>query len=230
MSFGFGNTPLGLGQGPAQSNPNQTFTWQQYPSTMNIVGSSLWSTTVTVQKPQITPKKLPEEFVAGPVVAYRLWHATPDGHLRSISMDGYWPIGQPIHASCSGSQINFQLPAAGQSLTLAQTKFVEHNPPVAGCGCGIYAMKSIDKISPTGLTTGVACIGRVAIWGRVIEHTDGYRAEWGYPLELWPAYLETAPIGFRMAPVISETLKKVSYNYGCIVRWTKEQHLHAQDR
>ena len=29
--------------------------------------------------------------------------------------------------------------------------------------------------------------GRVALWGRVIEHDHGYRAQYGYPLALWLA-------------------------------------------
>lgn len=46
-------------------------------------------------------------------------------------------------------------------------------------GAGIYAMKEC----PDECTTDV--IGKVALWGSVVEHEHGYRARYAYPLELW---------------------------------------------
>lgn len=48
-------------------------------------------------------------------------------------------------------------------------------------GPGIYAInhavKSVSDIR--------SIIGRVALWGTVVEHSHGYRAQFAYPLELW---------------------------------------------
>ena len=47
-----------------------------------------------------------------------------------------------------------------------------------GHGCGIYAYKENNGfwVAP--------CWGKVALWGRIVEHKDGYRAQYAYPLEL----------------------------------------------
>lgn len=56
--------------------------------------------------------------------------------------------------------------------------------PGPGCTCGLYA--TTDKLyAAEYLGDGTTVIGRVALWGNVIEHGSGYRAEYGYPLALW---------------------------------------------
>lgn len=52
-----------------------------------------------------------------------------------------------------------------------------HDVPDIHCQCGIYANK--EDISTWGATTG-----SVALWGNVIEHELGYRAQYAYPLSL----------------------------------------------
>ena len=34
-------------------------------------------------------------------------------------------------------------------------------------------------------------VGKVALWGRVLEFTDGFRAQYAYPYVLWSAGLTT---------------------------------------
>lgn len=46
-------------------------------------------------------------------------------------------------------------------------------------GPGIYAAKA------WGDGFGHAIVGRVALWGPMVEHADGYRARYAYPVELW---------------------------------------------
>jgi hypothetical protein len=51
-----------------------------------------------------------------------------------------------------------------------------------GCGCGIYAASSVERLRIAGVSRGsVGVIGTVSMWGRVVEHAAGYRAEHGYP-------------------------------------------------
>jgi hypothetical protein len=55
--------------------------------------------------------------------------------------------------------------------------------PSAECSCGLYAT---DVLAPLALACrrGATVLGCTALWGRVVEHTDGWRAEHGYPLVL----------------------------------------------
>jgi hypothetical protein len=54
-----------------------------------------------------------------------------------------------------------------------------HRSPEPGCTCGIHAIKDPARLARSGRTA--AAVGRVAMWGRVIEHSKGYRAEFAYP-------------------------------------------------
>lgn len=54
-----------------------------------------------------------------------------------------------------------------------------------GHGCGVYALKS-EQALRNDLRHGLgrrAVYGRVALWGRVVEHEHGYRAQYAYPIE-----------------------------------------------
>jgi hypothetical protein len=57
-----------------------------------------------------------------------------------------------------------------------------HRSPEPGCTCGIHAIKDPARLARSGRSAAV--VGRVAMWGRVIEHTKGYRAEFAYPSRL----------------------------------------------
>jgi hypothetical protein len=53
------------------------------------------------------------------------------------------------------------------------------------CSCGIYAMKNEERLVEWWwLCEPAVCYGIVRLWGRIIEHEDGYRAEYAYPGEL----------------------------------------------
>lgn len=52
--------------------------------------------------------------------------------------------------------------------------------PRPGCTCGIYAFKAEGNDDYAGLPVW----GTVRLWGRIIEHGEGYRAEFAYPHEL----------------------------------------------
>ena len=64
----------------------------------------------------------------------------------------------------------------------------EQQAPHLTCMCGIYAYKE----KPTLLReirnscSGLRLVyGEINLWGQVIEHEDGYRAQFGYPKRLW---------------------------------------------
>jgi hypothetical protein len=56
-----------------------------------------------------------------------------------------------------------------------------HGVPGDDCTCGIHATHTAD---PLRRTRDPAVLGTVALWGRVLEHELGYRAELGYPQRL----------------------------------------------
>jgi len=102
-----------------------------------------------------------------PILAHRAWrvaHKPHDGWLRSIYANGLsgdwavWRPGEPHRALCR-----------------------HHDAPHSACGCGVYAAKSLPDVA--GLDEGWV-IGEVSLWGRVVEHEHGYRAQWAQPRRL----------------------------------------------
>lgn len=64
-------------------------------------------------------------------------------------------------------------------------------PPGQTCGCGLYAAKTLYHLLTLGYSsydgdTGTfSVIGPVALWGKVIEGSLGWRAQKGYPQKLY---------------------------------------------
>jgi hypothetical protein len=56
-----------------------------------------------------------------------------------------------------------------------------HAAPHVTCSCGLHATHEVEILRRTRTP---AVLGRVALWGRVIEHEQGYRGEFGYPQRL----------------------------------------------
>lgn len=105
------------------------------------------------------------------IVAWRGWHVhdTPDGPALTSTGDGLqeWPAGVPLQARHN------IVGQSGERLSL-------HHDGAAvpqDCICGIYAVK--DPLKTIGMV-----MGRVALWGQVHVHQNGYRAEYAYPLSI----------------------------------------------
>src|SRR5215471_3996668 len=97
-----------------------------------------------------------------PVVAYRAWLMGPRG-LMSLNGE-FWHPNQKLQAVCRRS-IN------------------PHTPPHGGCSCGIYAAKSFDQLRGIGYAE-LGVRGEVYLWGTVVEHKLGWRAQFAYPKTL----------------------------------------------
>lgn len=90
-----------------------------------------------------------EGFRCGEILAWRGWRVTEQGFLRSMSANVVWGPGEPMDG---------------------KTKSTEEH-------CGVYAYKKLrDFLSQ--VSDGLDVYGQVALWGDVIEHELGYRAEW----------------------------------------------------
>lgn len=69
----------------------------------------------------------------------------------------------------------------------------EHPTPSIKCSCGLYAAKTLEHLlgmhySDYDGEQRFHVIGRVKFWGTVIEGTQGWRATFGYPDELFVPY------------------------------------------
>lgn len=84
--------------------------------------------------------------------------------LHSVGVDAAWPERQPMVASCSHST------HAGVA--------------VKGCTCGLWGVKDKLHAENAARSYGGWIIARVALWGHFVEHSKGWRAEYGYPLEV----------------------------------------------
>lgn len=101
-----------------------------------------------------------------PLLGYRFWLLGDDGLLRSWVQDYTWIAG-PNEARC-----------------LVAAPWWPFRAPHPRCSCGFYALKR-----PQGNYIRANCKhfivpGVVALWGKVWEHEEGYRAQWAQPLVL----------------------------------------------
>lgn len=118
-----------------------------------------------------------------PILGWRVWHvdaAPPKPRLRSWSRSAEWPARQRMEADC-------------RTLLGLRRRLRGHGAPEAGHRCGIYAFRErrdaeelLGELGPVGAAAGrlPAAIGRVSLWGRVIENTGGWRAEFAYPYDI----------------------------------------------
>lgn len=106
-----------------------------------------------------------------PHIGYRYWRPVARRMLGSLRSANTWPAREPQRAGC---------------LVLAQARPANHDrPPVPECTCGCYAftLEHMDRFG-IELATFEPVVGRLALWGRVIEADWGYRAEFATPIDL----------------------------------------------
>jgi hypothetical protein len=116
-----------------------------------------------------------------PIEAWRTWRVF-NGQLRSINSSLPWPAREAMHARCHRHAYSYvQIPAKRFIPIEPQHK---EDAPVASCRCGIYATATEEAARHIATTWCGEVLGRVALWGRVIEHQTGWRAEYAYPIEL----------------------------------------------
>ena len=108
-----------------------------------------------------------------PILGWRIWRLRIDPEteavapvLESCVYGEPWPERQAFTAYCP-----------------------EHEKPEPRCGCGIHAVTTRAAAlewagwAQSALPHPIA-LGQVQLWGRVLPHSAGYRAERAYPYEL----------------------------------------------
>jgi preprotein translocase subunit YajC len=107
-----------------------------------------------------------------PVVGYRVWRWNATG-LKSLNGEPWLP-GRPLAAGC-------QAVARG---TRVKAVHGAHELPHPNCTCGVYAAKNIGHLRQFGYENrGIH--GEVYLWGTVVEHRLGWRAQFAYPKSLF---------------------------------------------
>ena len=122
-----------------------------------------------------------------PVVGYRVWQWGATG-LKSLNGIAWHP-GEAFTAECKTQGC--------------------HETPQANCTCGIYASKSFDHLRRIGYTQD-RIHGEVCLWGTVVEHEGGWRAQFAYPKNL-VVPLPMVPFGMGSVESWLATLAA----YGC---------------
>lgn len=118
-------------------------------------------------------RKPPTSKRSGPLTGRRMWLVGPeDGHTGSAVLiapvaRAPW-VGRYMEASCD---------EALRSRLIRERAGMLHDepPPVLECTCGIYALKRAGWLVPRHRSPLVA--GRIALTGKVIEGSRGYRAQ-----------------------------------------------------
>ena len=98
-----------------------------------------------------------------PIVGYRVWNWDAIG-LWSLNGERWFP-DRALASKC---------PRA------------DHEPPTDDCSCGVYAAKNYEHLQRMFSTKFVEDFvhGEVHLWGKVVEHDLGYRAQFAYPKSL----------------------------------------------
>ena len=109
-----------------------------------------------------------------PIVGYRVWQWDAAG-LRSLNGEPWLP-GRPLAAGCRAA-------TRGTIVGCAEAVHYAHEPPHSDCTCGVYAAKNIEHLRQSGYER-YGIHGEVYLWGPVVEHKLGYRAQFAYPKSL----------------------------------------------
>ena len=119
------------------------------------------------------------------VTGWRAWVVEPRGpeaRLVSVTRPTVWPVGAPLRADCPLTSILRPHPSEPHGAP-------PPHPGSTGCQCGIHAARSVALaafyIELPSRAHDVVAIGRVALWGRVIEGEAGWRASFAYPEHLY---------------------------------------------
>ena len=135
------------------------------------------------------PDASPTETRLGYVTAWRTWRVwlSSEGlSLHSVAAApnlGEWQPLRPMEARCGYREMR---PPACEC----------DSCPSGGNKCGIYAYRE----APSSVTHAMGIVGRVAMWGTVIEHQTGYRSQFAYPIDV--AYGHCTWCGSASKPVL----------------------------
>lgn len=110
-----------------------------------------------------------------PRLAWRAWRLDGHNYLHSLHQDSVWRGYEEVQAICQAPQ------------TVYESREVA---PEDNCTCGIYSvftpaealLWAADYYSR--FPSSRVVIGQVSLWGKIVEHEGGLRAQYAYPHDL----------------------------------------------
>jgi hypothetical protein len=145
-----------------------------------------------------------------PVEAWRVWRVSMHDHdivLQSLNADTVWEPGIALSATCATRRRSRRRPWRLETPV--------HESPEVECSCGIYGVRSAAVarwyLERRALFYNAErVVGRVALWGGVVESESGWRAERAYPLELFVPAGTTLRGGLRGGAHVDEIVLALS--------------------
>lgn len=142
------------------------------------------------------------DYVA-PIVGYRVWN-WHDNELWSLNGEAWLP-NQAFVAKCPSAR---------------------HEPTPYDCSCGVHAAKDFEHLLKMFSAKFVEDFvhGEVHLWGEVVEHDLGYRAQFAYPKSLVLPFNLPSSVGPRLESSRLETLMVYGADISLapnILLWTK---------
>jgi hypothetical protein len=128
------------------------------------------------------------------LIGWRVWCVTrrrDNFRLASVIRDQVWPADGETIARCESG----------------------HAAPDEHCACGIHAAREPAAIlsylrGRDEPATVARVLGRVQLWGRVIEHEAGWRAERARALEVWlPPELDGALADYGLVEISARSAR-----------------------
>ena len=110
-----------------------------------------------------------------PIVGYRGWTWDTMG-LKSLCGERWHP-NQSLAARCRASAVVGTIAGRVEGHD-------SHDAPQVNCTCGIHAAKSLEHLRKNGYDR-CGIYGEVCLWGTVVEHERGWRAQLAYPKNLF---------------------------------------------
>jgi hypothetical protein len=126
-----------------------------------------------------------------PAVGWRAWLVVQDGEairLSSVIYPTLWPPRREVVAGCRHRRLSLLRPWRRPP--------PDHGAPEERCHCGIYGARDSQKAAAYLRDTIIyaepvrwpllhRAVGRVLLWGSVVECEDGWRASHAYPERLF---------------------------------------------
>ena len=126
-----------------------------------------------------------------PIIGWRAWLVVDDeGEIRlsSVVHRGVWVPRCELVAKCQRRLVCFP--------RVWRTKPSEHPAPTEACACGIYGVRDAEhaacyltndlwRYEPLRWPLLHRAIGRVSLWGSVVECKRGWRASYAYPERIY---------------------------------------------
>jgi hypothetical protein len=110
-----------------------------------------------------------------PIIGFRAWTWDTRG-LKSLCGQRWHP-GLALAARCRASVV------VGTIVGRTEAADDAHDAPQARCTCGVYAAKSLEHLRKNRYDR-CGIYGEVSLWGTVVEHERGWRAQFAYPKSL----------------------------------------------